>query len=151
MRDMTYEKALYMADHLKALGETTVYLRDGEYPWMIANSVEVSGSYRFNGPVGMYVIAEVDGLTLKWSVDFELRDANARGYSLFDRDQLREVARKLPEPARRKFAKLLREKVMPDLEKRTSELREAMNKQIDSEDCVRGLIAFAENREKAVA
>lgn len=151
MLNLTYEQALDKADHLIALGQTTVYLRDDNVPWVVASDVEVSGSYRFNGPNGMYVIAEVQGLTFKWNVDFERREANGAGYSLFDRDRLREVARRLPEPARKKFAKLLREQVMPDLEKRTAELRDAMNKQIDSEDCVRGLIFFAEGKERELA
>jgi hypothetical protein len=149
--EMTYEKALENAEHLIALGQTTIYLHDENVPWAVASDVEVSGGYRLNGPVGMYVIAVVQGITFKWSVDFEQREANGRGYSLFDRDRLRDVARRLPEEARQKFATLLQEKVMPDLQKRTAELRHAMNKQIDSEDCVRGLIAFAEAREKAVA
>lgn len=149
--DMTYEFALNNAKHLIALGQTTVYLRDDTVPWVVACDVEVSGSYRFNGPCGMYVIAKVQGLTFKWTVDFERREANGHGYSLFDRERLREVAQRLPDPTRKKFATLLREKVMPDLAKRTSELREAMNKQIDSEDCVRGLIAFAEGGERVAA
>lgn len=151
MFDMTYEQALDKADHLKALGQTTIYLRDGNYPWVVASGVEVSGGYRFSGPTGMYVIAKVQGLTFKWNVEFEKREANGHSYSLFDRERLREVAMKLPDTARRSFAELLRERVMPDLEKRTAEMREAMNKQNDSEDCVRGLISFAEGRQPAAA
>jgi hypothetical protein len=149
--DMTYQKALDNAKHLIALGQTDVYLRDENVPWMMACDVVAGGAYRFNGPSGVYIVAKVSGLTFKWNVDFELREANGRGYSLFDRERLRDVAMKLPEPARRKFAKFLQTDVMPDLEKRTAELRDAMNKQIDSEDCVRGLIAFAEGREKSAA
>lgn len=149
--EMTYEMALKNADHLIALGQTTVYLRDKNVPWMVASNVEASGSYRFNGPCGVYISAVVQGITFKWNVDFERREANGEGYSLFDRDRLREVARKLPEAARRKFANFLQTQVLPDLEKRTSELRDSLNKQVDSEDCVRGLIAFAGDREKSVA
>lgn len=149
--DMTYEFALSNSDHLIALGQTVVYLRDGNVPWVVASDVEVSGSYRFNGPTGMYVIAKVQGITFKWSVDFELREANGHGYSLFDRERLRDVGRRLPEPARRKFAQLLREKVFPDLQKRTNEMREAMNKQVDSEDCVYGLISFLESEKRSAA
>jgi hypothetical protein len=151
MHDMTYEQALKHSEHLIALGQTTVYLRDGNYPWMIASDVEAGGSYRFSGPTGVYIIAKVQGLTFKWSVDFEKREANGHGYSMFDRERLRDVAMKMPAPARYKFAEFLRDSVMPDLEKRTAELRDAMNKQIDSEDCVRGLIAFAETGEKSAA
>lgn len=151
MYDMTYEQALDKSEHLIALGQTTIYLRDGNVPWVIASDVEAGSSYRFNGPSGVYIVAKVQGLTFKWNVDFEKREANGHGYSLFDRERLRDVAMKLPHPARLKFAQFLRDAVMPDLEKRTAELRDAMNKQIDSEDCVRGLIAFAEGREKTAA
>lgn len=149
--DMTYDFALTHADHLIALGQTTIYLRDENVPWVAASDVEVSGSYRFNGPTGMYVIAKVGGLTFKWNVDFEKREANGHGYSLFDRGRLREVGQRLPESARLKFALLLRKQVFPDLQKRTNELRDAMNKQIDSEDCVYGLISFLETEKKSAA
>jgi hypothetical protein len=151
MWDLTYEQALDKSKHLIALGQTTVYLRDENVPWMVASDVEASGSYRFNGPTGCYIIANVQGLTFKWSVDFELRDANGRGVSLFDRDRLREVARKLPAPAREQFGKLLRDEVLPDMQKRTREIREGLNQQVDSEDCVRGLIAFAFAKEAEAA
>lgn len=149
LHDMTYEAALKNAEHLKAIGETTVYLRGDKFPWMVAKTVESGSAYRLNGPSGMYVIAEVEGITFKWNVDFEGRDANGRGVSLFDRDRLRDVAMKLPAPARAAFARLLAEQVLPGIEKNTSEIREALNKQLDSEDCVRGLIAFAAQSQAA--
>lgn len=52
--------------------------------------------------------------------------------------------RRLPPPARRHFAKMLSTEVLPGIAKRSSEIREALNANLDSEDCVRGLIAFAE-------
>lgn len=124
---MTYEFALENSKHLIALGQTTVYLDDDNAPWVVASDVEVGGSYRLNGPASMYVIANVQGLTFKWIVDFEKREANGTGYSLFDRERLRDVAMRLPAPARHKFADLLREHVLPALEKRTAEFREVMN------------------------
>lgn len=144
MYDLTYESAVKNAEHLLALGQTTVYLRDDNPPWSRAVRVEAGSSYRFAGPTSCYVIAEEAGLELKWSVDFEGRDANGRGVSLFDRERLREVALKLPPSARKGFSALLKNEVLPDLEKRTAEIRDALNKQSDSEDCVRGLIAFSE-------
>lgn len=144
MYDMTYESAVKNAHHLIALGQTKVYLRDGEMPWDKAVRVETGSSYRFNGPTSCYFIAEEGGLELKWSVDFEQRDASGRGVSLFDRERLRDVALKVRPSVRSAFAELLREAVLPDLQKRTGEIREALNQQTDSEDCVRGLIAFAE-------
>lgn len=145
-KQFTYTQAVEKAAHFIALNQTTVHIDDAapDTPWDRAHSIECGGSYRFNGPTNFYVIAEAAGLTFKWSVDMEGRDANGRGVTLFDRDRLREVARKLPFVARIELAAFFQDKVMPDLKKRTAELREAMNKQIDSEDCVRGLIAFFE-------
>ncbi len=145
MADMTYAEAIEKQEHLIALGQTTIYLRQDPFPWEKATLVETSGLCRFDGPVGCYVIAEVGPLTFKWVVDFEGRDANGQGVSLFERDRLREVMRKLPKMARRSFADMLRTSVLPDLKKRTAELRDALNKQADSEDCVAGLIRFAED------
>jgi hypothetical protein len=142
--DMTYESAVTNAKHLIALGQTIVHLHEGEMPWALASDVEESGSFRFSGPCGFYVIAKDAGLTFKWSVDFEHRGANGAGVSLFDRARLRDVAGLMPPKVRAKFALWLSEKVMPDLVKRSNEIREALNKQVDSEDCVRGLIAFCD-------
>lgn len=150
LHDMTYEDALAKSEHLIALGETTVYLRgETPKPWMVAQGVESGGGYRLNGPSGVYIIAKVQGLTFKWNVDFEGQGANGRGVSLFDRDRLREVMRKLPTPARKEFAKFLRDQVLPSMKLRTAELREALNSQCDSEDCVTGLIAYADEKQAA--
>lgn len=143
--DMTYSEALRVADHLIALGDTTVYLRDGgaDFPWDKATGCSAGSSYRLNGPSACYIIAEDAGLTFKLNIEFEGRDANGRGVSLFERDRLRDVMLRLPEKARAEFAEMLEDEVLPGLEKHSRELREAMNSQLDSEDCVRGLIAFA--------
>lgn len=145
--DMTYEQALAKKEHLIALGRTDVYLynRDdtGYRPWDKATDIEAGGGYRLNGPIGVRIIAEVDGLKFSWSVDFEKREANGHSYSMFDRDRLREIMRKLPTSTRRKFGRFLANEVLPCLEKTTAEWRERLNMQVDSEDCVRGLIAFA--------
>jgi hypothetical protein len=143
--DLTYTQAVAKAEHLKALGETTVYL-DGDavdLPWDKAVRVEKGCGYRLNGPTGFYVIAEDSGLTMRWSVDMEGRDANGASVTIFDRDRLREVAMKLPKHVRRSLAAFLTKHVLPEVEKRTKEWREYLNRQTDSEDCVRGLIAFA--------
>lgn len=147
MLDLTYKAAVENAAHLIALGDTTVYLyRDAEFPWEKATSVTSGNGYRLNGPSSAYVIAEDAGLTFKLNVEFEGRDANGRGVSLFDRDRLRTVAMKLPAPARKAFADMLEREVLGALTERSEELRASMNAQLDSEDCVRGLIQFANGK-----
>jgi hypothetical protein len=133
------------AAHYIALGELEIYLDedDPDLPWQDVSHIVAGGGYRLNGPTGFYCIAERNGLTLKWSIDFECRDANGKGHSLFDRDRLRMTMQKLPPKARKALASFLEQEVLPGVEKTTAEWREYLNKQLDSEDCVRGLIAFA--------
>jgi hypothetical protein len=145
--DMTYAEAVDKADNLIALNDTVVHLHDGEVPWDKAIGIEGGASVRLSGPAGCYVVAEHAGLTFKWSVDFETRDANGRGVSLFDRERLRDVAMKLPPKARAEFARFLETEVLPPLARNAREIRRALNQQIDSMDCVRGLIAFANEQE----
>ena len=146
MRDMNYADAVKNAEHLKAIGQTTVYLYKPDFPWAKAVDVEEGGSIRLSGPTGFYVLAKENGLTFKWPVDFEGRDANGRGVSMFERGRLRETINLLPPAAREKLGVFLAEKVLPALEKRTREIYDALNMQADSEDCVRGLIAFCEHK-----
>lgn len=150
MHDITFQKAIENAEHLKALGHTSVYLydrnSDTEFPWQFATNVEAGGSYRLSGPASAKITAKhPTGLEFEWSVDFEGRDANGKSVSLFDRDHLRDVMRKLPKSARLEFGNLLKGEVLPELRKRTSEIRQALNDQQDSQDLVLGLIAFAED------
>jgi hypothetical protein len=145
MHDLTYAQAIANAEHLKALGQTDVYLyRDNAegFPFDKVTRVEEGSSFRLSGPSSCRLIAEEAGLRFSVSVDFENADANGRGVSLFDRDQLRDLMRKLNPAAREQFAVMLEKCVIP-MAKRTAEIREALNSQCDSEDCVRGLIAFA--------
>lgn len=143
-----YEKignVLKNAEHYTALGKTDIYLdsKDEDLPWGDVVRIESGGGYRLNGPTGFYAIAEKNGLTLRWSVDFEGRDSNGKGYSHFDRDRLRMTMQRLPAVARRELAKFLEREVLPGVQKISAEYREYLNRQLDSEDCVRGLIAFA--------
>lgn len=145
MFDLTYKEAIEKREHLIALGDTKVYLRDDtDFPWAKATKVEAGSSYRLSGPSSARVIAEDQGLELSVSIDFEHSGANGKGVSLFDRDRLRDLASKLPPKGRRQFRDLLTNEILPGMAKRSAEIREALNSQLDSEDCVRGLIEFCE-------
>lgn len=145
--DMTYAEALEKADALKALGQTDVYLYDRSaagFPYDKVTRVCAGNSYRLSGPSSCYLEFDEDGLTFRLSVDFEGMDANGKGVSLFDRDRLRDVANKLSPEGRVAFAKMMENQVLPPLVARTDEWRKALRQQADSEDCVRGIIAFAQ-------
>lgn len=142
--DITYAEATKLAPHLIAIGNTTVYLHNVDgFPWDEVDDIEAGCAYRFSGPAGFYAIAHKAGLEFRVSVDFEGREANGRGVSLFEAGRLRDVAAQLPPAARLKFAQFLTDKVLPDLHKRTEEIRTALQQQEASENCVRGLIAFS--------
>jgi hypothetical protein len=150
--DLTYAEAIEKAEHLKALGETTIYLyreKAQDFPFDKVSRVEEGSSWRSGMPNSCYLCADVDGLTFKLNIDFEPASANGSSAALLDRDKMRELFIKLPPKARHSFAELLETQCLPAMVKRTSEYRAALNKQADSEDCVRGLIAFAREKEAA--
>lgn len=147
MRDLTIAEALAKRDHLIALEQTDIWLyreAEAEFPYDKVTRVEAGSTHRLSGPSSAALFAEIDGLTFRISIDFEGRDANGKGVSLFDRSRLRDVMRRLPAAGRAQFAKMLEDEVMPGMKRRTAEIRDALNEQQDSEDCVYGLIAFAE-------
>ena len=151
MRDLTYGMAIANAERLLAEGHDTVYIDPDGAPWNKADRVEVGDMCRFNSPVNFYVVACERGLTLKWLVEMESRAADGRDAYWFDRDRLREVALKLPHSARTSLASLLVKKVLPDVQRQTSKMRQKLNIQLDSEECIRGLIASANTESVNVA
>lgn len=142
--ETTYAEALKLAPHLVAIGDTRVYLNNADgFPWNKVTKIEGGSGRRFNGPTGFYAIVEEAGLQFMLSVDFEERSANGRGVSLFEAARLRDIAGQMPPAARVKFGQFLADEVLPDLHKRTGEIRDALLQQETSENCVRSLIAFA--------
>lgn len=149
MLDMTYKKAIELKDNLLAIGEDTIWLRGGmksgrdELPWSLVTRVESGSTWRLDMPASVSFIAEQDGLTFRWSMDLEERDANGRGVSMFDRENIRFAMMVLNPEARVHFTAWFQHVVLPGLMKRTAAIRASLSAQLDSEDCVRGLIAFA--------
>lgn len=140
--DVTYAEASANAAHYKALGNTQVYLHGDDIPWDKVTRIEDGCGYRMSGPTGCYIVVEESGLTYKWSLDFEPHSANGATTALFDRPRLREAAMRMPPHVRSEFGAFLSDKVLPPLQERRREFQAYLNKQADSEDCVRGLIAY---------
>lgn len=144
MQFATLADALDKRDALDALGQEAWVKDDApDLPWKLIHTVESGAEYRLNGPVGIRLIATVNSLNVHWHVNFERREANGTGRSDFDREHLRDVIMQMKPLMRHRFALFLREHVLSGLLKTTTEIRNALNKQLDSEDCVRGLIAYA--------
>jgi hypothetical protein len=145
-----FQEAVRLAEHYLALGQTEVFVQAETAPWHLATQIKAGGCYRFNAPINAYVTAQHEsGLTLKWEIEFEHRSESGTGSSNVDRAQLREAMIRLPESVRLQFADILESEVLPDMQVRTDEIRASLNRQLDSEECVRGLVAFV--REKCGA
>lgn len=152
MIDLTYAEAIAKAEHLKALGETNIYLyreNADDFPFDKVTRVEEGNSWRSGMPTSCYLIADVDGLTFRLNFDFEPRSASGASVHLLNRDKMRDLFIKLPPAARQSFADLLESACLPAMVQRKNEYLALLNKQSDSEDCVRGLIAFAREKEAA--
>lgn len=149
MHDLTYKKALELKEHLLAIGETSIYLRCGpelsqdDLPWSKVTKVENGSSWRLDMPSSVRFIVDEAGLTFQWSMDLEKRDASGRGVHMFDRERIRFVTTILSSTGRVLFVGWLQRMALPALKARTAEIRHALSVQLDSEDCIRGLIAFA--------
>ncbi len=82
-------------------------------------------------------------------IDLENRDADGKDATYLDRGKLRALALKLTGRVRLRFAGFLADDILVGLQQRTLVLRETLNAHQDSEDCVRGVIAFARSGEAA--
>lgn len=141
---MNFTKASSLAKHYRAIGQTTIFLDDDadDLPWDKVSQVEAGSGWRNGAPTGVRIVAVVDGMSYHWSADFEGHEANGKPASQFDRPVMRDVAMRLPEEARRQLGTILSEEVLPALTKHANEYRAYLNQQVDSQDAVRGLIAF---------
>ncbi|AKR54349.1 hypothetical protein XM25_00725 [Devosia sp. H5989] len=146
--EKTFEEYVRLAEHYLAIGQTEIFLyRDVAVPdeaYKLVTGARESGSYRLSGPNGVRFSAlHTCGLTFSWTVDFEGHAANGTGTAQFDRERIRDVARKLPPEGARNFADFMERSVLPPLKERAKEIRDALNRQQDSVDCVLGLIEYA--------
>lgn len=141
----SYTEVVANAEHYTAIGQTDIYLDedDPNLPWDKVQAVEPGCGVRCGIPTGAVMLAYEKGLALKWSIDFEERGANGHSVSMFDRDRLRRVMKKLPQIARSALADLLTNAVLPEMSKRTAETALYFKKQSDSEHLVHELIAEA--------
>lgn len=143
--DLTYQKAIEKAEHLIALDETDVYLQNAEgFPFDKVSKVEVGSTYRMGLPTSYRFSVDEAGLCLHTSVDIEPWYATGSATTQIDRGRMRDLVSKLSPTGRRMFADALKREALPAILRRTDEIRASLNQQSDSEDCIRGMIAFAE-------
>lgn len=110
MRDMTYKEALKAVKHLKAIGETSIWLRgDSEKPWQHVTKVEGGGSHRLdmNTSIWFEAVEPKTGLSFRWRFEIEPMEANGKGHYEINATACRAVMGKLEGKARKMFSDYL--------------------------------------------
>ena len=97
------------AKSYKAIGQTEVYLSDGDdKPWALVNKIESGALHRFNTSVSIsFEAAHCSGMSFRWSEDMEDRKANGTGRFHIDVTGLRRIAYKLPRKMKPEFRKVI--------------------------------------------
>lgn len=97
MINMTYSEALKKAAALREIGETSIYLSGGEFPWEHVVSVEPGGSHRMDISTDVRFEAQCpeSGLGFRWNFDIEPRSADGKGSYEIDALACREVTKLL--------------------------------------------------------
>ncbi len=109
----TYRKAIKLAEHYKAIGETRICLSgdDENKPWHLVTKCEPGGSHRLDisTSVRFYAFHPESGLNFDWSFDIEPYDANGKSHYEIDARGCSDVLAKLPSGAAQAFRKYLAE------------------------------------------
>jgi hypothetical protein len=125
----TYAEAIAKAPHLIAIGDTNIYVHDGDFPIDKVARIEPGRSYRGGVPVDVYLVVEEAGLKIKKSFEFEDRSANGGELYQF-RDRVHQLMNKLPVDARESLRTHIREKLLPPMEKHRDELQAHYGRQL---------------------
>lgn len=104
-KNKTIADYVKLAKHYKAIGSTEIYLYD--VPTELLSqvcSVTDGGSYRHGVPVSVTMkIRHRSGLSFRFSVDFESREANGSAHIQIDGHKLRGIYESLPSSAKKQF------------------------------------------------
>jgi hypothetical protein len=108
-KEWVYDEVKLKAGHLKAIGETEIYLSKEPYPWHLATKMEKGGSHRLEiaTSVWFYATEPDSGLALRWSFDIEDRDANGKGYYEVNQKECCRVIQLLPSQVKKQFKQYL--------------------------------------------
>lgn len=133
-----YGQAIKNAEHYIAIEQTNVHLLNTDdlslLPWDYVTSVNAGATMRLGIPTNIYLEAKHPcGLTFSWSVNLEKNDANGTGTNKLDGKIFCDLASKLPKNAVEKFVSFLEDKILPDVQKRTSEIKSSLYIQLTSE------------------
>lgn len=105
MNDLTYDFAVANATHLKAIGQTDIYLINDPYPWSHVTECKPGGSHRLeiSTTARFTAVDPTTGLRFSWSFDIEPRSANGKGQYEIDTNACRAVVKELGGEGRKQF------------------------------------------------
>lgn len=92
----TWQEHVELAHHYKAIGQTNIYLHEGDKPWAHVTKIKDGGTWRFNTPVSFGVEASVGGLDFHWYEDIEKPESNATANLTVNTEYLGLIYRQLP-------------------------------------------------------
>lgn len=106
----SWQELVKLAPHYLAIGEPTMFLYEGEFPWQYVVDFEVGGSHRMEIDTSLRFNAHhPSGMIFSWLFDIEGPEANGQSTYMIDIDGCRKVAKLLKGETRRKFAEYLRD------------------------------------------
>lgn len=109
LNDVSYEKAVKLADHYKAIGQAEIYLfENGKRPWEHVISCEAGGSHRLEIATDVNFRAkDPSGLVFRWSFDIEERSANGSGSYKVRTAEIQRICKLLPARVKKYFNEYL--------------------------------------------
>ncbi len=85
----TLSDAIKNAEHHLAIGNHEIYLSEEPYPWIYVNDVTEGGVHRMDCTTSVYVYAAHPcGITFRWNVNLEKKDANGKGFYCIDTETI---------------------------------------------------------------
>lgn len=142
MSDPNWRDVVKLAEHYDAIGHTDIFLSDKkseDYPWEFCTGVEPGSTYRLDCVTSISFRAEHPcGLSFRWYVDLEDRDANGKSHFSIDTARLSRTMTRLPEKARPSLAKYLLDSA-DKVEARAKEYQDAAIQQFGGAQVLRNL------------
>lgn len=137
---MTWEEHVEKVGAHLALGQTEIYLADGEFPWSYVTRCEPGGTHRLEIDTDVWFYAEHPcGLTFRWCFDIEPHSANGKPEYHIAVDEAKKVLAFLPESLAAGFRSYLTTCAVA-VEKKAAEWQRIVDHQRDTARALRRIL-----------
>lgn len=109
IEERTWQQCVELAEHYIALGQEEVYLYKPENPpWDLVTAAKTGGMTRHGIETGLeFTATHPSGLSFRWLVDLEERDANGRPGLRFDIPRIAAMIENIPLEMRQRVRECL--------------------------------------------